>query len=151
MDLPRPFEVLEAFGGKSKWEAPRAFKFCAKWVPTKVNNWWKFGVYISNQLWDIQIWKFFFFKVPQTRYKNSFWKLASDLDFPPKASKTSNGRGRFIFWATPFKFGEISFLSKLYKCWNFCSATSNGVEISKISVECSVHILRRPWAEPVWC
>ena len=75
MDLPRPFEVLEAFGGKSKSEAPRAFKFCAKRFPIKVNNWWKFGVDISNQLWDIQIWKFFFFKVPPTRYKNSFWKL----------------------------------------------------------------------------
>ena len=156
MDLPRPFEVLEAFGGKSKSEAPRAFKFCAKRVPIEVNNWWKFGVDISNQLWDIQIWKFFFFKVPPTRYKNSFWKLvggtlrkknfqiwisqswlkistpnfhqfltsigtrfeqnlkalgALDLDFPPKPFKTSNGRGRSIFWATPLKFGESSFLS----------------------------------------
>ena len=39
MDLPRPLEVLEGFGGKSKPEAPRAFKFCAKWVLIKVNNW----------------------------------------------------------------------------------------------------------------
>ena len=75
MDLPRPFEVLEAFGGKSKSKAPRAFKFCTKRVPTEVNNWWKFGVDISNQLWDIQIWKFFFLKVPPTRYKNNFQKL----------------------------------------------------------------------------
>ena len=160
MDLPRPFEVLEAFGGKSKSKAPRAFKFCAKRVPIEVNNWWKFGVDIFNQLWDIQIWKFFFLKVPPTRYKNNFQKLflylvggtlkkknfqiwisqswleistpnfhqlltsmgtrfvqnlkalgASDLDFPPKASKTSNGRGRPIFWATPLKFGENAFLS----------------------------------------
>ena len=75
MDLPRPFEVLEAFGGKSKSEAPRALKFCAKGVPIEVNNWWKFGVDIFNQLWDIQIWKFFFLKVPPTRYKNNFQKL----------------------------------------------------------------------------
>ena len=27
MDLPRPFEVLEAFGGKSESEAPTALKF----------------------------------------------------------------------------------------------------------------------------
>ena len=63
MDLPRPFEVLEAFGEKSKSEAPRAFKFCAKRVPIEVNNWWKFGVDISNQLWDIP------------RYKDNFQKL----------------------------------------------------------------------------
>ena len=31
---------------------------------------------------------------------------ASDLDFPPKTSKPSNGRSGSIFWATPFKFGE---------------------------------------------
>ena len=160
MGPPRPFEVLETFGGKSKSEAPRAFKFCAKLIPTEVDNWWKFGVDISNQLWDIPIWKFYSFKVPPTRYKNSFWKLflylvggtlrkknfqiwisqswleiltlnfhqlltfigtrfaqnfialgASDLDFLPKASKTSNGRGRSIFWATPLKFGENGLLS----------------------------------------
>ena len=74
LDLPRPFDVLDPFGGKSKSKAPKALKFCTKRVPIEVNNWWKFGVDISNQLWDIQIWKFFFFKVPPTRYKNSFWK-----------------------------------------------------------------------------
>ena len=159
MGPPRPFEVLETFGGKSKSKPPIAFKFCTKRVPIEVNNWWKFGVDISNHLWDIQNWKFFFLKVPPTRYKNNFQKLflylvggtlkkknfqiwisqswleistpnfhqlltfvgthfaqnlkalgASDLDFPPKASKTSNGRGRSIFWATPLKFGVNAFL-----------------------------------------
>ena len=33
MGLPRPLEVLEAFGGKFKSKAPRAFKFCTKRVP----------------------------------------------------------------------------------------------------------------------
>ena len=75
MGLQRPLEVLEAFGGKSKSEAPRAFKFCAKRILKEVNNWSKFGVDIFNQLWDIQIWKFFVLKVPPTMYKNSFWKL----------------------------------------------------------------------------
>ena len=36
---PRPFEVLDAFGGKSKSKAPNAFKFSTKWVPIEVNNW----------------------------------------------------------------------------------------------------------------
>ena len=39
MDLPRPFEVLEAFGGKSKSEAPRALKCDTKRVPIEGNNW----------------------------------------------------------------------------------------------------------------
>ena len=39
MGLPGPLEVLEAFGWKSKSQAPRAFKFCAKRVPIEVNNW----------------------------------------------------------------------------------------------------------------
>ena len=73
--LPQPLEVSEGFGRKCKSKAPRAFKFCSKRIPIKVNNWWKFGVDISNQLWDIQIWKFFFLKVPPTRYKNNFQKL----------------------------------------------------------------------------
>ena len=34
-----------------------------------------------------------------------------EMDFPPKMFKTSNGRSRHTFWATPSKFGEISFLS----------------------------------------
>ena len=32
-------EVLDAFGGKSKSEPPKAFKFGTKWVPIKFNNW----------------------------------------------------------------------------------------------------------------
>ena len=75
MGLPRPSEDLEVFGGKSKSKTPRAFRFCPKQVPTKVNNWWKFGVDISNHLWDIQNWKFFLLKVPSTRYENNFQKL----------------------------------------------------------------------------
>ena len=55
---PRPFEVLDAFSGKSKSKAPNAFKFCAKWVPIEVNNWWKFGVDISNHFWEIWNWRF---------------------------------------------------------------------------------------------
>ena len=159
LGLPHPFEVLDVFGGKSKSKAPRAFKFGTKWVPIEVNNWWKFGVDISNHFWEIQILRFFVFQVSPTTYKNYFWKLfsfqlggklrpkkfqfsisqkwfeisapnfhqlltsigtrfvpnlkalgASDLDFLPKMSKTSNGRGRPIFWATPLKFGENQFL-----------------------------------------
>ena len=39
MDLPRPSEVSEGFGRKCKSKAPRAFKFCSKRIPIKVNNW----------------------------------------------------------------------------------------------------------------
>ena len=70
MGPPRPLEVLEGFGRKSKSEAPRAFKFCTKRVLIEVDNWWKFGVDILIHLWDIQNWKFFLLKVPSTRYKN---------------------------------------------------------------------------------
>ena len=159
MDLPRPFEVLNVFGGKSKSNAPKAFKFGTKWVPIEVNNWWKFGVDISNHFWEIQNLTFFHSNSFPLAYKNSFRKLflyakgkelewkndkiwisqkwfeistpnfhqlltsigthfvlnlkvfgALDLDFPPKPSKTSNGCGGPNFWATPFKFGENSFL-----------------------------------------
>ena len=72
MGLPRPQEVLEVFGGKSKCKAARAFKFGTKRVPYKVNNWWKFGVDICNHLWDIQNWNFFLLKVSSTRYKIVF-------------------------------------------------------------------------------
>ena len=33
MDLPRPFDVLETVGEKSKSKAPRALKFGTKQVP----------------------------------------------------------------------------------------------------------------------
>ena len=75
LDLPHPFDVLYTFGGKSKFVAPRALKFCTKWFPIEVNNWWKFGVDISNHLWEIQNWRFFFLKVPSPWYKNNFQKL----------------------------------------------------------------------------
>ena len=75
MGLPHPFEVLDVFGGKSKSKAARAFIFGTKWVPNEVNNWWKFGVNISNHFWDIQFWKFLSFKVPSPWYKNNFQKL----------------------------------------------------------------------------
>ena len=39
MDPPHPFEVLDIFGGKSKSNAPKAFKFSTKRVPIEVNNW----------------------------------------------------------------------------------------------------------------
>ena len=55
---PRPFEVFDVFGRKSKSEAPNAFKFGPKRVPIEVNNWWKIGVDISNHFWQIQKWKF---------------------------------------------------------------------------------------------
>ena len=54
---------------------PRSFKFGTKWVPIEVNNWWKFGVDISNHFWEIQILRFFVFQVSPTTYKNNFWKL----------------------------------------------------------------------------
>ena len=44
LGLPCPFEVLDVFGGKSKSDASKVFKFSTKWVPLKVNNWCKFGV-----------------------------------------------------------------------------------------------------------
>ena len=39
LDLPRPFDVLDTFGRKSKSKAPRALKFGTKRVPIEVNNW----------------------------------------------------------------------------------------------------------------
>ena len=55
MDLLRPLEVLDIFGGKSRSEAPRVFIFDAKRVPIEVNNWGKFGVDVSNHFGEIEI------------------------------------------------------------------------------------------------
>ena len=38
MGLLGPFDVLDAFGRKSKFWAPRTFKFCTKPVPIEFNN-----------------------------------------------------------------------------------------------------------------
>ena len=59
MDPLRPFEVLDIFGRKFKFKAPKAFKFGTKRVTIEVNNWWKFGVDISNHFWEIQNLTFF--------------------------------------------------------------------------------------------
>ena len=75
MDPPRPFEVLDVFCGKSKSKAPNAFKFGTKWVTIEVNNWWKFGVDISNHFWEIEIWTFFSFNSLPSWTKNSFRKV----------------------------------------------------------------------------
>ena len=37
------------------------------------------------------------------------------LNFQPKWLKTSEGRGRLIFWGTSSKFGEKAYLLKMYK------------------------------------
>ena len=75
MDLPRPFDVLDTFGRKSKSKASRALKFGIKQVPIEVNNWWKFGVDISNHFWEIQNLAFLSFNSSPNRYKNNFQKL----------------------------------------------------------------------------
>ena len=72
---PRPFEVLDIFGRKSKSKSPGDFKFGTKRVPIEVNKWWKIGVDISNHFWEIQILRFFVFQVSPTTYKKNFWKL----------------------------------------------------------------------------
>ena len=54
LSLPRPFDVLDVFCGKSKFCAPKTFIFGTKRVPIEFNNWWKFRVDISNHLWNIQ-------------------------------------------------------------------------------------------------
>ena len=75
LGLPRPFEVLDVFGGKSKSKAPKAFKFGTKWVPIEVNKWWTFGVDISNHFWEIQNLTFFHCNSFPLAYKNNFRKL----------------------------------------------------------------------------
>ena len=66
LNLPCPFDVLDTFGRKFKSKAPRALKFGTKRIPIEINNWWKFGVDISNHFWDIWNWRFFFFQVSPT-------------------------------------------------------------------------------------
>ena len=77
MDPPRPFEVLDIFGGKSKSDAPKVFKFGTKRVPIEVNNWWKFGADISNHFWEIENWNFFGLSLPPSWKENNFQKLFS--------------------------------------------------------------------------
>ena len=162
LDLPHPLEVLYIFGRKSKFWAPMTLIFSTKRVLIEVNNWWNFGVDISNHFWVILIWPFFSSNSFPTTYKNNFQKLflyvvgkeleeqngqiritqkwlkvstpkfhqlltsiksrfvqkikvigAQNLDFPPKTSKTSNGRGGPNFWAMPLKFGENWYWPKL--------------------------------------
>ena len=77
MDLPSPIEFLNVFGGKSKSNASKAFKFGTKWVPIEVNNWWKFGADISNHFWEIENWNFFGLSLPPSWKENNFQKLFS--------------------------------------------------------------------------
>ena len=72
---PRPFEVLDVFGGKSKFWAPMTLIFGTKRLFIEVNNWWNFGVDISNHFWVILIWPFCSSNSFPTKYENSFWKL----------------------------------------------------------------------------
>ena len=67
------------------------------------------------------------------------------MDFLPKAWKNWIGRGGPIFWATPSKVYEKSYLLKINKWWNYGFDISVSFKFRKISVECSVHIYRRPW------
>ena len=47
--------------GNPNLDAPRTLIFGTKRVPNEVNNWWKFGVDISNHFWVIQNLAFFLF------------------------------------------------------------------------------------------
>ena len=91
------------------------------------NSFWKLFLYAkgkelewkNDKIWISQKW----FEISTPNFHQLFTSIgthfvlnlkafgALDLDFPPKTSKTSNGRGGPNFWATPFKFGENSFLS----------------------------------------
>ena len=112
-----------------------------------MRNWKRnFRIWISQKWFEISTPNFHqLLTLLGTRFVLNMKALAAlNLNSPPKTSKPSNGHSRPNFWATPSKFGENSFFPKLQICWNFGSATSKGLEISKISVECTVHILRRP-------
>ena len=69
------------------------------------------------------------------------------MDFPPKAFQNWIGHSGRIFWATPSKFCEKSYLLKINKWRNYGFDSSTGFRFSKISVECSIHIYRRPWVK----
>ena len=73
--MPHSFEFLDIFGGKSKHWASMTLIFSKKHILREVDNWWKFGVDISNHFWEIQNLRFFVFQGSPTMYKNSFWKL----------------------------------------------------------------------------
>ena len=60
--------------------------------------------------------------------------------FPLKTSKASDGQKGLFFEATLQIWGE--FFSYLVVA--VCHNTSSGLKIGKISVDCSVHIFRRP-------
>ena len=75
LGLPWPLEVLDVFGGKSKFWAPMTLIFGTKRLFIEVNNWWNFGVDISNHFWVILIWPFFSSNSFPTTCKNNFQKL----------------------------------------------------------------------------
>ena len=69
---------------------------------------------------------------------------AQKMDFPSKSLKLQMGMaGPIIELITPSKLGEFytSINCKDAICYNIF----NGLGFSEISVECLVHILRRPW------
>ena len=135
MDPLRPFEVLDIFGGKFKSNAPKAFKFSTKRIHSKSfplaykNSFRKLFLYAkgkelewkNDKIWISQKW----FEISTPNFHQLLTSIgthfvpnlkdfgALNLDFPPKMSKASNGPSQPIFWATPSKFGENSFLSKL--------------------------------------
>ena len=84
MSLQCPLEVLDVFGGKSISDAPRALIFDANEIATP--NFHKLLTLIGTHF------------VPDINALG-----ASDLDFLPKTSKTSNKRSRPIFELHPSK------------------------------------------------
>ena len=95
-------------------------------LPLWTGSFWKLFFYVVGDTWktkNFKIWisqKWFEISTPNfhqlftsicTRFVPNLKAFgALDLNFLPKMSKTSNGRSGSIFWATPFKFGENSFL-----------------------------------------
>ena len=94
---------------------PLCTKFEGFWCigfgfPTKnvYNFKWTWQVHFLS--YTLQIWWEFISSlvVKMLKFLKTFCALV--LNFPPKMSKTSIGRSGSIFWTTPFKFGENSFL-----------------------------------------